>query len=520
MLNDFLQATRAPERRNRQPLRPANRPPKRPYRISADLLFLADPNTLHSAAASPHPKRRKHIRDERNVHAVPPTPSPRIEEDASDLIRLQRLHHTEANTNDLRIFEDQEEITPRFRNPTLPSNFLNSEHTGNTRKRPLNASIQPNPPHAHRLQQERSRKRFKPQIANQNLRRPREDEREHSPQKRVDSIPDSHRRSFTRAFRFRHDTGPPCSESSAFDRIPLLSPSLRQIETRIHRLDDEQVPDLPGSSEVYPLRSTSNGLTGLEERVTQQGCIARPLQNIHTEPLMLADEPSEPRSRNRHKQGSFRGCSAERLSRRNTSPLQASTSSKDWYRESSHPLEENSQRMPLAEKFPHIEIDSERGSPSSRENTILQPRDSFQNILSRDPFYLNVLSAEVIQIENELLDQPDGDVRTFSMRQRRRDRGTNKQNDEPTHRQLQSVRSKEAVPLDENEMKENKSLASNPIRQTQSNPAPDSQNVQRPRDIDQQEVTVEVLLNAKNPVTDAITPVWSESTERPRGNLR
>ena len=176
--------------------------------------------------------------------------------------------------------------------------------------------------------------------------------------------------------------------------------------------------------------------------------------------------------------------------------------------------------MPLAEKFPHIEIDSERGSTSSRENTILQPRDSFQNILSRDPFYLNVLSAEVIQIENDLLDQPDEDVRMFSMRQMRRDRGTNDQNDEPTHRQLQSVRSKEGVPLDENEMKENKSLASNPIQQTQSNPAPDSQNVQRPRDIDQQEVTVEVLLNAKNPVTDAITSVWSESTERPRSNLR
>lgn len=177
--------------------------------------------------------------------------------------------------------------------------------------------------------------------------------------------------------------------------------------------------------------------------------------------------------------------------------------------------------MPLSEKFPRIEIDSERGSASSRENIVCQSYDSFQNILSRDPFYLNVLSAEVLRIEDELLDQPDGDIGTFSQTRRRRTSQSNVQVTGSTLHHVQPDHVKEGTLLDENAVKENKSLHSNRVQLERANLEHHDQNGQSERDdTNPREVAVDVLLNVKNPVAGAILPGWSESTDRSRSSIR
>lgn len=204
---------------------------------------------------------------------------------------------------------------------------------------------------------------------------------------------------------------------------------------------------------------------------------------------------------------------AERISRRIDSPQRGSDMDDVPSREGTPSFDSRIlRRVALAQKFPPIEIDSVGGSASSRENLKVHKHDSFQCILSREPFRLDAISAELLCLEQKMLNEPDEDVRTFSKNRRKSDSDIKKTRYEEVHMHLRrnftSEKKSEPKGL---ESKENIPPTANHISLPSSAHAGENRDNSDKDDVCQQDLNVSVSLANMNPVTVAVAAVCSES---------
>lgn len=152
----------------------------------------------------------------------------------------------------------------------------------------------------------------------------------------------------------------------------------------------------------------------------------------------------------------------------------------------------------MSKRFPPIDIESEFEPVSNGEHSARPEYDSFQCILSREPFQLSQISAEVLRIEHELLNDPDPEVRIFS---RSRHRQQNKGLD--VCRYSNSNASPAETNKNQNSLVlENENVIPKPNTATFNHSITSGDNPSRHFDLEQ-DLDVTLSLLEKNPVTEA-----------------
>lgn len=213
---------------------------------------------------------------------------------------------------------------------------------------------------------------------------------------------------------------------------------------------------------------------------------------------------------------------AERISRRIDSPQRGSEIDDIPSREGTPSFDSRIlRRVALANKFPPIEIDSDGGSAASRENSRVHQHDSFECILSRAPFQFDALSAELLCLEHKMLNEPDQDVKTFSMNRRKSDSDLKKTRYEEVHMHLRrNFISQKKTPSKDIELKENIPPTADHVPLPNPPHAGENRDGSDKDDVRQQDLDVSVSLANMNPVTDAVAAVCSESNTHVNSRLR
>lgn len=390
--------------------------------LGGDLILLA-PQTLETVAPDPTT-----LRPNGNSSLAEQSGAEEREEAEAERRDVLRNFERLSERNEIRLFDADREHTQRFRSRTLPDDFLNSEKTRDSNAEHIKKRA------FHGVESngvsitQRAGKRIRRDVPSSSVHdhhdlqpmpfswRPRSSLSNQLHGNRSELSHDGHR-NYPRTHR---------------TEVYSLTP--RQNKTRNSPLSQPPQPFLkyhegeycPGSRPASRRRNTTGVL---------------PL-HAHA-PFCRSTSPNKPVS-----EVSPRVRSTDhRISTRSVEPhrlahiaIPRSVGEKDWlcHSQLSH-MEEGVSKgeapavdkkilasISTLKKFPPIEINSESEAASDGEQSARAQHNSFQCILSREPFELNHISAEVWRIEHEMLNDPDQEVNIFSHPRRRREDLINK----------------------------------------------------------------------------------------------
>lgn len=380
--------------------------------LGGDLILLA-PQTLETVAPDP-----TLLRPNRNSDIAEQSEADESEEKKGmerDVLRnLERL----SEGNEIRIFDADKERTQRFRPRTLPDDFLNSERTRDenasyTKKRAFQntePSVSPiSKPYSKRIRRETANLSAYHQYGMQSEPSQRQslhpslDDQSSASHGRDHDV----HRSYIRTHRIKTDSpAPPRNKTHAlrFSRLQQSSPankkkehglrdhseSRRRTVSREFLFDSSSLPLCHSVSPAKRFDTMSSRVRSSKHRGRTGSVGSNDLARGMTPPSAKEEE------RWPHH---FRPFLTEECALRER-PLVPST-------RGLNPIN-------TLKRFPPVDIDSDSEPVSNREHSARPEYDSFRCILSKESFQLGQISAEVLRIEHELLNDPDQDVRIFS----------------------------------------------------------------------------------------------------------
>lgn len=357
--------------RHRPALRPAqrSRPPENPRNlqrsqaskwqqdISRDFLMLADPSDLESLVPEFRNarKRNRDIEDRVNRHRKRLATTREGRED--DLVRADQSQPS-FPSHTIRIFDADEEKTPHFRRRVLPNNFLNSQVTN---------------------------KQSAPIRSRGNSPRPRQ----------LKNLPSSSRK----------------RKANDLDFVPSLPANFHERNIRHDSLGVSKAS--PKMSDLHPGSALPSNAIDFFAHRRADGENRRPL--VQASPRRMrpharsSDIPLHYMERRIPETPEFVAGTVVRESHQSHTPR---------HREEFSTQLDHMLGMSLGTRFPAVEAGSDSSSLLSRRQ-FEQEHKTFRSLLADEEIKPDDFSAEVQQIEMKILGEPDNDIRTFRVRNRR-----------------------------------------------------------------------------------------------------
>lgn len=380
--------------------------------FKGDLLFLA-PQALETVASDLAALQRQR-QDENTVEQGEAEELVAQENEEGDLGQLYKLSkNNDLVSNEIRVFNKHEERTPRYRAPVLPQHFLNSQST-QPMQDPPSSKRRRKPARRHATSpQDDSRKRRKrdncgPPL-HTSITQPQSSDWIPPP-----SIPEDQ----SRYHQPVQEDGAPRNQTRAF-RVPSRSPSPRPLKTR--HLQMGQTEQSPHGS-VSQIQDYCHPLEIVNRNVTRAYHFTGPLSpqcgsrgsSHHINPAVPIDQKKSNYDReNPQEEIPTSRDVAANCDNSCTFPLPSveaqGNNGAASFREAGV-----ANMGSILRKFPPIQIDSESDNSSNSEPENEAAPYMCQSILSREPFELDQVSAEVLRIEREMLDDPDYTVGLFS----------------------------------------------------------------------------------------------------------
>eukprot|EP00177_Eucheuma_denticulatum_P008256 GFKZ01015024.1.p1 GENE.GFKZ01015024.1~~GFKZ01015024.1.p1 ORF type:complete len:554 (+),score=53.05 GFKZ01015024.1:336-1997(+) len=315
-------------------------------------------------------------------------------------------------SNEIRIFNEHEERTPRYRAPVLPKHFLNSHNTQPIQDAPSSKRRRRLTGYNASSSQEDSRKRRKGHNCGPPLRAsitPPQVSDWISPP----SIPEDQSRYLQPVQKDRASRNP-----TRVFRVPSRSPSPRPLKTRLLQIEQTE-PSRHGS--VSQIQDYCRPPEYVNRNVTRHYHFDRPLSPpCGSKGSNLQDNRAVPIEQSR---SNYKGNSEEEIPRSRYLEISCDNSCTSAL----PPVEDEGVKGApilrqadfakvgsILRKFPPIQIDSESDNSSNAEPENEAAPYMFQSILSQEPFHLDQVSAEVLRIEREMLNDPDYTVSLFS----------------------------------------------------------------------------------------------------------